>query len=142
MENFGSNGEYYCRLFWAHALNRQYLITGRKHALIKKYVLNKDVRLLTRLYGIYIYLCVVLHGNDSMHMLRHHVVDLTVTGKGHHQRRLKVRFAESWQCSVAQAQIQICIVERNFRPYSSRVVAMTVAVIHGWHCFQLYCSYW
>ena len=28
-----------------------YLITGRKHALIKKYALNKHVRLLTRLYG-------------------------------------------------------------------------------------------
>ena len=25
---------------------------------------------------IFIYLCVILHGNDSMHMLRHHVVDL------------------------------------------------------------------
>ena len=30
---------------------RQYLVTGRKHALIKKYALNKHVRLLTRLYG-------------------------------------------------------------------------------------------
>ena len=39
------------RLYWAHALIRQYLITGRKHALIKKYALNKHVRLLTRLYG-------------------------------------------------------------------------------------------
>ena len=25
----------------------------------------------------------------------------------------------------------------NFRPYSSQVVAMAVAVIHGWHCFLL-----
>ena len=32
-------------------------------------------------YGIFIYLCVILHGNDSMRMLRYHVVDLTVTGK-------------------------------------------------------------
>ena len=31
---------------------RQYLTTERKHALIKKYALNKHVRLLTRLYGI------------------------------------------------------------------------------------------
>ena len=30
-------------------LARQYLTTGRKHALIKKYALNKHVRLLTRL---------------------------------------------------------------------------------------------
>ena len=29
----------------------------------------------------------------------------------------------------------------NFRPYSSRVVAMAVALIHDWHYFQLYCSY-
>ena len=32
-------------------LIRQYLATGKKHALIKKYALNKYVRLLTRLYG-------------------------------------------------------------------------------------------
>ena len=28
----------------------------------------------------------------------------------------------------------------NFRPYSSRVVAMAVALIHDWHYFQLYCA--
>ena len=33
-----------------HLLDITY-ITGRKHALIKKYALNKHVRLLTRLYG-------------------------------------------------------------------------------------------
>ena len=48
-----------------------------------------------------------------MRMLRHHVVDLTVIGKGRHQRRSKVKSAEAWQCSVARAQgIQICVVER------------------------------
>ena len=30
---------------------RQHLTTGRKYTLIKKYMLNKDVRLLTRLHG-------------------------------------------------------------------------------------------
>ena len=39
-------------LYWAYALIRRYLTTGRKYALIKKYALNKHVRLLTRLYGI------------------------------------------------------------------------------------------
>ena len=65
------------------------------------------------------YLCVILQGNDLMRMLRYHVVDLNVTGKGRHQRRSKVRSAELWQCSVARAQglkglrqIQICVVER------------------------------
>ena len=54
MDNCRSNGEYYCRFlnYWVYALIRQYLTTGRKYALIKKYALNKDVRLLTRLYGI------------------------------------------------------------------------------------------
>ena len=42
----------YCGFYWAHALIRRYLTTGRKHALIKKHALNKHVRLLTRLYGI------------------------------------------------------------------------------------------
>ena len=28
------------------------------------------------------------------------------------------------------------LVLGNFRPYSSRVVAMAVAVIHGWYCFS------
>ena len=32
-------------------LIRQYLTTGRMYTLIKKYALNKHVRLLTRLYG-------------------------------------------------------------------------------------------
>ena len=35
----------YCRLYWAHALIRRYLRTGRKYAL------NKHMRLLTRLYS-------------------------------------------------------------------------------------------
>ena len=47
-----SSSEYYHRLYWAHALIRHYLTTGRKYALIKKYALNKHVRLLTRLYGM------------------------------------------------------------------------------------------
>ena len=41
----------YCCLYWAHALIRHYLRTGRKYALIKKHALNKHVRLLARLYG-------------------------------------------------------------------------------------------
>ena len=49
---------------------------------------------------LFIYLCVILHGNDLMHMLRHHVIDLTMIGKGRHQRRSKVKSAELWQCSV------------------------------------------
>ena len=53
---------------------------------------------------IYIYLCAILHGNDSMRMLRHHMVDLTVTGKVVIKADGKVRSAESWQCSVVQAQ--------------------------------------
>ena len=50
-----SSSEYYTnyRLYWAYALIRHYLTTGRKYALIKKYALNKHVRLLTRLYGSY-----------------------------------------------------------------------------------------
>ena len=52
MENPQSSSEYYYCLYWAHALIRHYLTTGRKYALIKKYALNKHVRLLTRLYGI------------------------------------------------------------------------------------------
>ena len=46
MKHSWSNSEYYCHLYWAHALIRRYLTTGRKHAL------NKHVRLLTRLYSI------------------------------------------------------------------------------------------
>ena len=34
------------RLYWAYALIRHYLTTVRKYALIKKYALNKHVRLL------------------------------------------------------------------------------------------------
>ena len=45
------NSEDYCCLYWVHVLFRQYLIKGKKHALIKQYALNKHVRLLTRLYG-------------------------------------------------------------------------------------------
>ena len=52
MDKSRSSNEYlYHRLYWVHALIRYYLITGRKYVLIKKYVLNKHVRLLTRLYG-------------------------------------------------------------------------------------------
>ena len=47
---------------------------------------------------IFIYLCVILQGNDSMLMLRHHVVDFTITGKDRHQRRSKVKSVELWQC--------------------------------------------
>ena len=50
VDNSRSSGEYYCRLYWAYALIRHYLRTGRKYALIKKHALNKHVRLLTRLY--------------------------------------------------------------------------------------------
>ena len=35
-------------------LIKHYLITGRKYALIKECALNKHVRLLTRLYGMYL----------------------------------------------------------------------------------------
>ena len=52
VDNPRSSDEYYCRLYWAHALIRRYLATGRKYTLIKEYALNKHVRLLTRLYGI------------------------------------------------------------------------------------------
>ena len=52
VEHAWSKDEYYCRLYWARALIRQYLTTGRKHAFIKEYALNKHVRLLTRLYSI------------------------------------------------------------------------------------------
>ena len=41
----------YCS-YRVHVLIRHYLATGRKYMLIKKYALNKHVRLLTRLYGI------------------------------------------------------------------------------------------
>ena len=98
------------------------------------------------IYYIFIYLCVILHGNDSMRMLRHHVVDLNVTGKGRHQRRSKVKSVESWQCSSqcggsssralgGYKSASWSVLLGNFRPYSSRVVArvvaMAVAVIHG-----------
>ena len=52
VDNPRSSREYYCHLYWAHVLIRCYLITGRKYVLIKKYGLNKHVRLLTGLYGI------------------------------------------------------------------------------------------
>ena len=52
VDNFQLSDQYYYRLYWAHALTRHYLITGRKYALIKEYALNKHVHLLTRLYGI------------------------------------------------------------------------------------------
>ena len=39
VDNSRSSSEYYYHLYWAHALIRQYLTTGRKYALIKKYAL-------------------------------------------------------------------------------------------------------
>ena len=50
MNNSRSSGGYYYRLYWAHALTRHYLTTGRKYVLIRKYALNKHMHLLTRLY--------------------------------------------------------------------------------------------
>ena len=47
MDNSRSSGEYYYRLYWAYVLIRHHLTTGRKYALIKKYMLNKHVHLLT-----------------------------------------------------------------------------------------------
>ncbi len=47
---------------------------------------------------IYIHLCVILHSNHSMRMLRYHMVD-------HLPWLVKVdRKSESWQCSMARAQ--------------------------------------
>ena len=43
------------------------LTTGRKHALIKKYALNKHVRLLTRLYGITLSTLAVPFPFDQVH---------------------------------------------------------------------------
>ena len=86
---------------------------------------------------IYIYLCVILHGNDSMRMLRHHVVDLTVIGKG----RPRNHGSAVWLELKGYKSASWSVLLGNFRPYSSRVVATAVTVIHGWHCFQLYCSY-
>ena len=51
MDKSPLSGEYYYHFYWAHALIRHYLTTGRKYALIKKYAHNKYVHLLTRLYG-------------------------------------------------------------------------------------------
>ena len=45
VDNSRSSGEY-----WEHALIIHYLRIGSKYALIKKYVLNKPVRLLTVTY--------------------------------------------------------------------------------------------
>ena len=45
----------YCCLYWAYALIRHYLRTGRKYAFIKKHVLNKHVCLLIRLYGSHLH---------------------------------------------------------------------------------------
>ena len=52
VDNSQSSCEYYYCFYWAHALIRRYLTTGRKYVLIKKYALKKHVRLLTRLYGM------------------------------------------------------------------------------------------
>ena len=49
--SFELGDKYYCRPYWAHALIRYYLKTGRKYVLTEKYALNKYVRLLTRPYG-------------------------------------------------------------------------------------------
>ena len=46
-----NTGIYYC-LYWAHVLIRHYLTRGRKYMLIKKYVINKHVHVLTTLYSI------------------------------------------------------------------------------------------
>ena len=35
VDNSQSSGEYYCCLYWTHALIRHYLTTGSKYALIK-----------------------------------------------------------------------------------------------------------
>ena len=51
VDNSRSSGEYYCRLYWVPVLIRHYLTTGRKYVRIKKYALNRHVRLLTRLCG-------------------------------------------------------------------------------------------
>ena len=69
---------------------------------------------------------------------------LPLTGKGRHQRRSKVKSARnrgSVQCGSSSRALGglWSVLLGNFRPYSSRVVA--VAVIHGWYYFQLYCSY-
>ena len=45
----------------------------------------------------------------SVRMLRHHMVDLTVTGKGCHQGRSKVNCGNAvW---LKLRQIKICVVE-------------------------------
>ena len=49
--------------------------------------------------GVYIciYLCVILHSNDTMCMLKHHMLDSSVTGKGHHQRSRSIdRGSAAW----------------------------------------------
>ena len=68
-----------------------------------------------------------------MRMLRHHVVDFTVTGKVviNADRRSNPRNRGSADKSALWSMLL-----GNFRPYSSRVVAMAVAVIHGWYSFS------
>ena len=93
---------------------------------------------------LYIYLCVILHGNDSMRMFRHHVVDLqwqvkVVINADRRSNPPNRGSAVWWFELMGLRRIQICVMERaigNFRTYSSRVVAMAVAIIHGWHCFS------
>ena len=67
MDKSRLSDEYYHCLYLVHALisNRYYLTTGRKCALIKKFVLNKHVRLLTRLTVPLIY------GNDLTNIRGH-----------------------------------------------------------------------
>ena len=62
--------------------------------------------------------------------------NLPLTGKGRHQRRSKVKSAwnrGSMQCGSSSRALGglWSVLLGNFRPYSSRVVAMAVAVIHG-----------
>ena len=67
MDKSWSGSEYYYCLYWVQALIRHYITTGRKYALIKKYVLNKHVRLLTRLYGMPLefFWYVTIHGKTN-----------------------------------------------------------------------------
>ena len=87
-----------------------------------------------------------------MRMLRHHVVDLNVTGKGcHHCLQIESQICGivAVQCGSSSRALggyksaSWSVLSDNFRPliYLSRVVTMAWAVIQGWHCFQLDCSY-
>ena len=43
-----------CHTYLAHALIRHRLRVGREHALNKQYALNSGVRLITRVYGMWL----------------------------------------------------------------------------------------